>query len=128
MSSTKGAIPETTISRIIRDICRDLGYKIRVDAVSMLHECTENFLIELFSAANAICTHAERHTLRSKDIQVAIEIAKKLNIKDLKFDVAEAFNTREDHLAAESPRRPEQTPLGLHFSIENQQEGQKERL
>lgn len=102
----KSAIPGTTISRIIRQHCKDLGYKIRIEAVDIVHEALENFMVELFAASNLICIHAERHTLRSKDLQIAAEVATILKLDKGRCDIRPAFSKREDPGEA-SPTLPE---------------------
>ena len=89
---SKTAIPRSSISRLIREICRSHNVKIRVESVDILHKNAEYFMAELFSASKVVCAHSGRQTLRSKDLQVAIEVSTIFQLDESKLALKDVFS------------------------------------
>lgn len=63
--------------RLIRSALGDYEYpdlQLSKDAIGILHLTIEAYLVRVMSAANRLVVHAERKTLMSKDIAVALNI------------------------------------------------------
>ena len=75
--STELLIKKKSFQRLAAEITRDVcnkeelpAFRMKVEAVNVLHESAEAFLVNLFSDATLCTTHAKRVTLRPVDIQL----------------------------------------------------------
>lgn len=75
-SSTR-LIPKLSFSRLCREICaRQSGTVDRwsVEALAVMQEASETFLVGLFEDTNLLAIHARRVTIRPDDLRLALRI------------------------------------------------------
>jgi histone H3 len=71
--STDLLLPQLPFERLVRDINQDFRPDLRFqrDAIKILQEVTEGYMVGLFEDANMLAAHAKRVTIMTKDIQLA---------------------------------------------------------
>jgi histone H3 len=74
--STDLLLAKLPFQRLVRDIAQDKWHDMRFqgDAMFILQEVTEAFIVELFEDANLLATSAKRVTIMPKDIQLALRL------------------------------------------------------
>ena len=72
----KFCIPKASFQRLVKDTMQNIntGYKIQSQALFALQEMSEFFLIELFHNATLCTMHANRKTLMTKDLHLALKL------------------------------------------------------
>ena len=71
-------IPKAPFSRLIREIAQEINTSVRfsVNAITILHMDTENYLVDLLTDANLQAIHAKRIRVMIQDIQMARRMRK----------------------------------------------------
>ena len=69
-------IPKLPFERLVREIAQDLRRDLRFQSstVMALQEAAEAYLVGLFEHAELCAKHANRKTITTKDIQLALRI------------------------------------------------------
>lgn len=65
-------LPRSVFSDMVRNIRPDLRWS--VEAVAILHEAAEEYLVRLYEMAQLAAIHAKRQTLQPKDLQLVRRI------------------------------------------------------
>lgn len=67
-------IPKLPFRRVCKEILNKIGdFRIKPEALDALHMETEEFLIELFHYSSLCAENANRATIRSKDMKLAMK-------------------------------------------------------
>ncbi|KAJ7529487.1 hypothetical protein O6H91_15G053600 [Diphasiastrum complanatum] len=76
--STNLLLPQAPLLRVIKKMMENLVLDNRItgEAISALHEATENHLTTLFEDAYLCAQHAKRVTLMPRDLMLAMRIRK----------------------------------------------------
>lgn len=69
-------IPKAPFQRLVKEVLQEQkeGTRLQLDALKVLQEASEAYLVDLFEAAQLCAIHAKRITLMNKDIQLAQRI------------------------------------------------------
>ena len=75
-SNTELLIPKVSFQRLVRDVCKEIGHGVRMEAQALLclQESTEAFLCGLFEDASLFALHSRRVTVMKRDLQLSRKI------------------------------------------------------
>lgn len=77
----KKIIPHATFKDIIKEILRNKDISMKKEALSILHEASESYLIEIFESASCIAEVRNSSQISLKDFKLATALVNKMTNK-----------------------------------------------